>query len=181
MNIKDRVTVEYEMEQSMSEESKKNFPEYYELKLQIRFVYFDELYEIKKIVFDRITKNIRLINKLEELDNGFDIYIGVHSEMSKIPALFNKDFLIEEKRSKKLIGRDNLRSKNKYRYTQNITLINLKKGDIIAYKGVNKQIKAINKSGLILIDQETKEKNVLTYSIVKDYLEPVTIQSFQKK
>lgn len=179
MKINDKLTVEYEMEQSMSPQSKKIFSEYFELKLQVRYLYFKDIDKIKEITYKKVTDNIILINKLEEKDNGFDFFIGSHSEMNKIPPLFNKDFLLIDKRSAKLIGRDNLRSKNKYRYTQSITLVNLKKGDKIAYKGENMTIKSINKNNLILIDEKTSDKKVLSYSIVKDYIEPVEINNFQ--
>lgn len=171
MKIEDRFRVEIEMEQSMSPVSKKSSSEYYELLVQVRLLYFDDIDVVKEVIFNRMTDTFNSINKVEERDNGFDFYFRTHGIMSKVPSLFVKDYLINEKRSKKLVGRDNLVSKDKYRYTQSITLVNLKKGNKIRYKGDDYSIKAINKNDLVLLEETTGKKKVLTYSIVKDYLE----------
>lgn len=168
--MKDRFRVEIEMEQKMSATSKKSSSEYYELLLQIRFIYFEDVSEVKADVFNKITKGLNSINKVEEKSNGFDFYLRNHSDMSKIPSLLIKDYLLEEKRSAKLIGRDQLASKDKYRYTQSIIIINLKKGMRILLKGEEFNIKGINGNELVLTQASDGRKKVISYSMAKDYL-----------
>ena len=155
----------------MCSNCKKSSTEYFELKLQLRFKYYKNIDLIKKEVFSRLEKNFDSINRLEELDNGFDIYFRSYGEMNKISRLFNKYYLCDEKRSKKLIGRDNLVSKDKYRYFQSIILINLVKGNKVIIKGEEFVLKAINGKDMVLIKEEDGSKKVISYTIVKNYFE----------
>ncbi|NCC71681.1 hypothetical protein EOM09_08975 [bacterium] len=92
--------------------------------------------------------------------------------MNSIFSLFQKDYLCDEKTSKKLSGRDKLISKDIYRYTQSLTLINLKKNNIIRVKGIEYKIKSINNNKvLILLNAENGQKSQESYSIIKDYLQ----------
>ncbi len=162
------------MEQKMCSICKKSSSEYYELLLQIRFKYFEDAEEIKKNIIKKLEseKIILEINKFEELKSGFDIYFKSHSMMNSIFSLFQKDYLCDEKRSKKLSGRDKLISKDIYRYTQSLTLINLKKNNIIRVKGIEYKIKSINNNKvLILLNAENGQKSQESYSIIKDYLQ----------
>lgn len=169
--MKDVFRIEYDMEQKMCTICKKSSSEYWNLQTQIRFKYYTDVIEIKKLIHDRLDKTFNSINKLEEIDNGFDIYFRTYSEMNKISSLFS-DFLTIEKRSKKLMGRDKLASKDLYRYYQSVTLINIKVGDRVKIKGINYYIKAINRGGvLILINEELGSKDSFTYSIIEDYFE----------
>lgn len=165
----DEFRVEIDMEQKMCSNCKKSSTEYYELLLQIRFVYFNNVDEIKKEVFDIIDKNFFGINKFEELDNGFDVYFRDHGHMNKVLSVFQKKFMVEEKRSKKLIGRDKLISKDKYRYFQSITIINLKKGDIVQIKGERYLVRNIQNNDIYLMQEDNGSKKMVSYSIIKDY------------
>ena len=107
-------------------------------------------YNAQNLFFKKLLKDFDSVNKLEELDNGFDIYFRSYGEMGKISRIFTKYFLCDEKRSKTLVGRDQLISKDKYRYFMSIHLINLEKGDKIAIKGEEFTIKAINNNTLII-------------------------------
>ncbi|MCA9495423.1 MAG: hypothetical protein KC589_00635 [Nanoarchaeota archaeon] len=169
--MKDSFRIEMELEQKMCSNCKKSSTEYFELKLQLRFKYYKNIDLIKKEVFSRLEKNFDSINRLEELDNGFDIYFRSYGEMNKISRLFNKYYLCDEKRSKKLIGRDNLVSKDKYRYFQSIILINLVKGNKVIIKGEEFVLKAINGKDMVLIKEEDGSKKVISYTIVKNYFE----------
>jgi NMD protein affecting ribosome stability and mRNA decay len=168
--MKDEIRVEFNMEQKMCSDCKKSSSEYYELKLQLRFNYFNNVDNIKKEIFNLIINKFNKINKFEEINNGFDFYFRDHGEMNKIAHLFNKRYFIEEKRSRKIIGHDFLKTKDIWRYTQLISIINLNIEDIISIKGENYYVKAFNKNDLVLRKLDTGAKKVVSYSIVKDYL-----------
>jgi NMD protein affecting ribosome stability and mRNA decay len=173
--MKDVIRVEFEMQQKMCSKCKKTSSEYYELKLQIRFVFYsiEELDSIKKEVFELISSNYNNINKFEEVDEGFDFFFRDSSELNKLSHLFNDKYFCEEKRSKKIVGRDFLKSKDIWRYTLLIKIINLKRGDRIYIKGKEYKIENFNKKSMVLRDIENASKKVLSYSIVKDYIEKV--------
>jgi NMD protein affecting ribosome stability and mRNA decay len=171
MKMEDEFKIEIEMEQKMCSDCKKSSTEYYELLLQLRFLYFEDMSIIKNKILTEVLETFKTVNKLEERDNGFDIYFRTHGIMNKIYSMFSKYYLVDEKRSKKLIGRDQLISKDKYRYFQSIILVNLSRGDQISVKGQEYWIKAINNNKeLVLINCKTFDKSVLNYSIIKDYL-----------
>lgn len=171
--MKDLFRIEMELEQKMCGNCKKSSTEYYELKFQLRFKYYEDMDFMKKEVYSKLEKNFDSINKIEELDNGIDIYFRSHGEMGKVSRLLNKFYLCDEKRSRKLIGRDNLVSKDKYRYFQSITLVNLFKGDEVSIKGEEFIIKAINGKNLVLINKLDGSKKVIGYSIIKEYMDLV--------
>jgi len=161
------------MNQKMCNNCKKVSEEYYELKLQIRFIYFEDINildkkkeEIEKLV----EKRFNTINKMEEVENGFDFYFREHGEMNKINNLLNKRYFYEEIRTKKIVGHDFLTSKDIWRYTQLIRIINLNVRDEISVKGKDYYIKAFNHNDLVLRSLDNGSKKVVTYSIVKDYL-----------
>jgi len=167
----DKFKVEIDMEQDMCFICKKTSPEYYELKLQLRFSFFNNIDDVKLECFNLINKNFDSINKMQELDNGFDFFFRSKGEMNKISTLFNKKYLVEEKRSKKIVGRNFLESKDIYRHIILINIINFKKGDILNIKGEKYTIKAINKNDLVLIHLINGSKKVISYKFIKDYLD----------
>ena len=168
--IKDGFKVEFEMKQQMCNNCKKSNPEYYELKVQLRYTFFNNIEEIKTKTIKIIAKNFNTINKLEELENGFDVYFRNKHELNKISSLYNKNFLIEEKRTKKIMGRDSLTMKDIWRYVLLINFINLERGDKILLKGEEYNIKAINHHDLVLRNCINGGKNVISYNLAKDYL-----------
>lgn len=168
--MKDLFRIEIDMEQKMCSICKKSSSEYWNLQSQIRFRFYDDIMKMKELVHNRLVDTFNSINKLEEVDNGFDAYFRTSGDMNKVSSLFS-DFLTIEKRSKKLMGRDQLVSKDLYRYYQSLTLININRGDKVNIKGTEYIIKAINKGGvLVLINQINSNKEVLKYSIIEDYL-----------
>ena len=208
--IKDSIRIEFEMEQQMSPQAKRLSDEYYELKLQLRFSYFDdnELHNdiIKEkrdkfgnIVLDEynnpvtfkqkailkkfaktIEKEFSGINKVEELQNGYDFFFGSLGEMSKISRYFNKYHLVEVKHSKKIVGRDSLKFKDIWRHTLLVNVLNLQVGDKVRIKGVEYYIKAFNKKELVLREWETGAKEVVTYSKVREYFELLEKNAWSK-
>jgi NMD protein affecting ribosome stability and mRNA decay len=158
------------LEQQMCNSCKKISPEYHELKLQLRFSYFENIDEIKIESLNKIKKNINTINKIEELNNGFDIFIRNKKEINKIPSLFNKNYLIEEKRTKKIVGRNFLESKDIWRHVLLINIINLKRNDDVIIKGNEYIISSINKNDLVLKNKSNGNKKVISYKLIKDYI-----------
>jgi NMD protein affecting ribosome stability and mRNA decay len=171
--MKEIIHIETEMEQQMCNSCKKISPDYYELKVQLRYKYFkeEEIEDIKKETIEIIKNNFNNINKIEENDGGFDIYLRNKSSINKVSSLFNKKYLVEEKRSKKIVGRNFLESVDIWRYIILINIINLKKGDKISIKGENYYIKAFNHKDLVLRNLENGTKKVISYNIAKDYLQ----------
>ena len=181
-SIKDSIRLEIEMEQRMCNDCRKSSTEYYELLSQIRVIYFDDIYEIKKKIFDLFEKNFVSINKVEEISNGFDVYFRNHGEMNKVSKMLLNKFLIDEIRSKKLVGKNNLKSVDVFRYYQSITLVNIEKNDKILLKGEEFFVKAINNnSEFVLLDCVTGAKKMITYSIVKDYIKLLEKNAYNKK
>lgn len=168
--MKDKIRVEFEMKQMMCNGCKKSSSEYYELKLQLRFTYFEDVNIIREEIVNLLNKNFNTINKVEELDVGCDIYFASLGEINRISKLFNKKYFTEEKRSRKIVGYNFLESKDIWRHTILINIINLEVGDEVSIKGENYYIKAFNKNELVLRDLIYGAKKVVNYSIVKDYL-----------
>jgi len=168
--VKDGFKVEFEMEQHMCNNCKKSNPEYYELKVQLRYTFFDDIEEIKTKTIKVIANNFDTVNKLEEIDNGFDIYFRNKHELNKISSLYNKNFLVDEKRTKKIMGRDKLTMKDIWRYVLLINFINLERGDKISLKGEEYYIKAINNHDLVLREINNGNKKIISYYLAKDYL-----------
>lgn len=168
--MKDQLRIEFPLEQKMCMSCKKNSPEYHELKLQMRFVFFNDLNIIKKETLKIIETNFKKINKFIELENGFDIFFPNKGDINKITRLFQRKYLCEEVKSKKIVGRDSLTMKDIWRHVLLINIINLSKGDKISIKGEDYYIKALNNNDLVLRGIIKGEKKVISYSIAKDYL-----------
>jgi len=172
--MKDKFKVEINMDQEMCFSCKKTSSDYYQLKLQLRYIYFDEYDKIKEETAKIIEKNFNSMNKLLELDNGFDIFFSNRHEMNKISSLFQRRYLIEEKRSKKVVGKNFLESKDVCRFILLINIINISKGDTISIKGEEFTIKALNNNDLVLLNVINGSKKVVPYKSVKDYLKLIS-------
>lgn len=171
--MKDNIHIEFLMEQKMCTNCKKSSNEYYELKVQIRFFYFENKDEIIDEIRTLLYKNFDTFNKEEETEGGLDFYFRYKGEKNKIPKLFNKRYLIEEKNTKTIVGRNFLESVDIWRYTQLINVINLRPGDKVAIKGEEYYIKALNKKDLVLRGLKSGSKKVVSYHLVKDYLQVI--------
>ena len=189
--VYDKIHVEFEMEQEMSREARKKSIDYYELKVQLRFNYFDEegqvnyvsdlgketanYYDYVTYVGQRVMKKFEGINKIEEVDNkGFDFYFRSSGEISRLIKFFEKNYFCETKQSKKVVGRDSLTMRDIVRYTLLVNVLNLGVGDKVAIKGEEYYIKSFNKKEMILRHCKDGSKKIATYAIVKDYFELVS-------
>lgn len=166
----DKIRVKFDMEQVMSSNSKKSSEQYYELKLQVRFKFFDNIEDITSKINKYVISKLDGINKIEESINGFDIFFQSHGVKNKILSLFNRYFLCEYKFSKKIVGKDFLATKDIWRYTLLINILNLESGDKISLKGEEYYIRALNKNDLVLRKCDNGYKKVVSYNIVSDYL-----------
>ena len=158
------------IEQRMCSSCIRSSSEYYEMKLHLRFKFFNDVQSTKKKVLRLMQDKFDTINKVEEIDNGFDIYFRYHTRMSDILSLFKREYIVSERRSRKLVGYDKLTSKNVYKYFQSLTLVGITCGDEIELKGIEYVVKAVNKDGkLVLLSEDGNTKKVVSYSVVEDY------------
>lgn len=169
------MTVEFNMPQHMCNNCKKKSPEYHELKVQIRFKFFEDLDELEnvkvnvhKLIYSRLSNEI---NKFEESEWRFDIFFRSKDLLNKISSLFQKKYLCEEIRTKKVVGRDSLTMTDVFRYVLLINIINLERGDKIKFKGVDYYIKNLNNNDLILRNCIDGSKLIITYGLYKDYIQ----------
>ena len=162
--------VEVPLEQKMCNMCTRDSSEYYEMKLHLRFRFFNNTESIKKEVLELIENSFDTINKIEERDSGFDICFRDHAKMNDILSLFKREYVVYEKRSRKLIGYDKLTSKNIYKYFQSLTLVEVSCGDEVELKGIVYIVKSVNKDGkLVLLSKDGNTKKVVSYSVVEDY------------
>ncbi len=170
--MEDTIHVEMELEQKMCNICKKTDSDYYELKLQIRFLYFleSEIEIIQEDILEILSKNLDNINKIEYVNTGIDLFLNSIGDRNKVSSLLRKKYFFESKISKKIVGKDFLRSCDIWRYTQLVKIINLKIGDVVELKGEQYTIKGFNNSDIILVSMKNKSKKIFSYQIIKDYL-----------
>ena len=177
--------IEIDMPQKMSEVSKKTNDTYFQMKCQLRFLYFDKKIKMVKnneIFLDDINfQNFKAkaldefnemrdeINKIEEDKNGFNLYFRSYRAITKIMKLFDKYF-IETIHTKKLFGFDNLKSKKIYRHTYLINILNIKQNQILNIKGEDKLVFRIQKNEIILKDIKSGAKTKTKFKFIKEYL-----------
>lgn len=165
--MKFKINKKIEMLQQMCVSCKKNSEEYYELELTLRNKYFNRE-DFNKIINKFLDKTDK-INKIEEIEHGINIFFSDFSKINKVISYFKKSYFCDIKKSKKIVGRNFLESIDKYRYFLNITLINLKKEDIINYKGIKYKVRTVERNKINLLNLEDNSKHLLSYTIIKDY------------
>ncbi len=211
--IKDSFHVEFEMEQKMSNESKKMFETYYECRVQFRFLmYSKEKKEIqltesqKQIIknqfigtyttytkkqiesgiieispFDLVYHTIKdrigslklLINKVDEVEGGFDMYLGNLNDIHKIKRYLSRGYFAIYTHSKKIMGHNFLKTKDLYRHAMLIAIYNLKPNDVVKIKGEKYMIKSIDKQNLNVVHTTNSDKTRFHFNLIKDYLSKV--------
>jgi NMD protein affecting ribosome stability and mRNA decay len=168
----DQFRVEIDMPQKMCSSCKKSSSDYYQLKVQFRFINFESTN--KEIAIENIKelliKSFNTINKVEENENYLDVYFRIYTEIGKISKIINQKYFCEEVRSSKIMGKDKQSSKDLYRHTQRFNIINIKIKDKIVIKGEEYIVKAINGKDLIVLSSKDNSKKVFSYNKVKDYL-----------
>lgn len=177
----DSFRIELDMEQMMCSSCKKSSSEYFEMVLHLRYKYFNDNMKLKEESIKILENNFNSINKIEEIENGFDVYFKDHGQMGKINNLFNKKYNVcFEKRSSKIMGKDNLTSKDLFRHFQSLTIVNINRGDKVRIKGEDYYIKAINKGGkLILRRLDNGAKEVMSYSIIEEYFSIISSGNYE--
>lgn len=208
--VKDSFHVEFEMEQKMSNESKKMFETYYECRVQFRFLMYSKdkkeiqltdtqkqiiksqfigvytTYSKKEIesgiinisefdlvyytIKDKIERLKLLVNKIDELDDGFDIYLGNLNDIHKIKRYLSRGYFAIYTHSKKIMGHNFLKSKDLYRHSMLIAIYNLKPNNIVQIKGEEYKIKSIDKQNLNVIHTTTYDKTRFHFNSIKDYI-----------
>lgn len=170
--VRDNMNVEFNMPQHMCKICKRKSPEYHELQVQIRFKFFEGAeaveaikVETHKLIYSRFNE----INKFVESEWGFDVYFRSKDVLNKVSSAFQKKYLCDEVRTKKIVGRDSLTMKDIWRHVLLVNIVNLHRGDKVNVKGIEYYIKALNKNTLVLRECIRGDKKVLTYSVIKDY------------
>ena len=170
----DRFRIEHNMEQVLCNTCKRINPEYYEMVLQLKFEFFDDIMKLKEECMKILMDNFDTINKIDEANDGYFVFFRDHGQMNKIETLFGRRWLILDKRSAKIMGQDKMTQKSLFRHTQNLTLVNLNTKDTVLIKGVEYWLKAINKGGtLILRRTDNGAKFQCTYKMIQDYFKIV--------
>ena len=111
-----------------------------------------------------------LINKIESHQDGIDIYLANINDIHKLKRVISEHFFAVYTHSKKIMGRNHLKSKDLYRHSLLVAIYNLSTNDKIKVKGEEYTIKSIQKHQLICIHTKTLHKEVLHFNTIKDYL-----------
>ena len=178
--MKLKIPVEIEMEQKMSDRAKKFNKEYWVLEVQLRFLFFDEIRKnnfdefekFKEKILDDLTFLKDKINNIKKnkISGGINVYFSSFDVIKKISKKYSSKYFCEVKHSKKIMGKDNLKSKDLYRHYLLINIINLNKNDLVKIKGIDYKINSIDKKVLYLRELENGRKAKFSYNLIKDYL-----------
>lgn len=168
--VKDRFTVELDLEQKMCEDCLCRDESFYVYLIQIRY---PSRFDLKEEVESILKQYNELINKYEDKDNGIDIFLRKNISTKRIVSRLQKKYLVVNKIDATLVGMDFLRSKKKYRTTCLINIVDLFKGDLITFKGKEYILKTYFKDSLTLISKEKGNKKTITYNINKSFIRKV--------
>jgi len=133
--------------------------DYFEGTLQLRGVYAEvvefAIHEIEK-------KEDGNVAKIEELDNGVDIYMAPQKFLRSLGTKLQQHFGGQVIVSKKLHTKNRLTSKEVYRVNMLFRMPKFKKGSIIEYKGEKVKITAMHKK-VNVKNVKTGKKLVLNF------------------
>lgn len=128
-------------------------------------------YELAYYKMRYILRDVKLlINKLEDMSEGFDIYLANINDIHKLKRIISDHFFVLFTHSKKIMGRNFLKSKDLYRHSLLIAVYNLRAGDDILVKGEEFTIKSIQNQFLTVINPKTNTKKTLHFNTIKEYL-----------
>ena len=107
-------------------------------------------------------KDSALLSKKEKVTNGFDIYLASQSFLQYLGKKLKKHFHGELKISARLYTRSRITGKDVYRVNVLFRMSNIKKEDIITYKGDKIKIVGMGKK-ILAKDLETGRKLTLSF------------------
>jgi nonsense-mediated mRNA decay protein 3 len=109
-----------------------------------------------------IEDNRQYISKLEDQNNGVDLYLSTNELMNRIISILKSNYNFVLKRSKKLVGRDSQKGRNIYRLKSLIKFLPFKKSEWILLNEKRYFVENVTKKMVILRDEHDLK-------IVKNY------------
>ncbi|MFW9819535.1 MAG: NMD3-related protein [Candidatus Thorarchaeota archaeon] len=121
----------------------------------------DEINEYVEILFEDDPR--QYISKIEDQKYGVDLYLSTNELMNHLITFLRSKYHFLFKRTKKLVGRDNQRGKNLYRFKSLIKFLPVSINDEISIEGKNYRVENIMKNKVIIRD-ESNTKFIKDYS-----------------
>ena len=129
-------------------------------------------YELAYYKMRYVLRDVKLlINKIEDMEEGFDIYLANINDIHKLKRIIGDYFFVLFTYSKKIMGRNFLKSKDLYRHSLLVAVFNIKAGDEIRVKGEEFIIKSIQNQFITVINPISNNKKTLHFNTIKDYLQ----------
>ncbi len=131
----------------------------------------EEQFEQIKHILDEINENVenlfkndpkQYISKMEDQKYGVDLYLSTNELMNHLIKFLRSKYHFLLKRSKKLVGRDNQRGKNLYRFKSLIKFLPVSINDVFSFEGHNFRVESIMKNKVII-------RNENNTKLIKDY------------
>jgi len=129
-------------------------PDYFEGTLQLR--------NPTQEIVDFVENSGAQISKVEELKNGLDLYFVSQRALRSLGKDLGRRFSGELKTSNRLFTRNRLTGKEVYRVTVLFRCYNLRKGGIVAVRGISYKVLAVGKK-VYLQNEKTGEKKWFSY------------------
>jgi nonsense-mediated mRNA decay protein 3 len=120
----------------------------------------DEINEFVENLFKKDHK--QYISKIEDQKYGVDLYLSTNELMNYLIKFLKAKYHFLFKRSKKLVGRDNQRGKNLYRFKTLIKFLPVSVNDVFSVEDKNFRIESITKNKIIVRDENNAK-------LIKDY------------
>ncbi|MFX1242717.1 MAG: NMD3-related protein [Promethearchaeota archaeon] len=120
----------------------------------------DEVNEYAENLFKNDPK--QYISKIEDQKYGVDLYLSTNELMNQLIKFLRSKYHFLFKRTKKLVGRDNQRGKNLYRFKSLIKLLPVNINDELSIEGHLFRVENIMKNKVIIRDENNTK-------FIKDY------------
>ncbi len=121
----------------------------------------DEINEYVENLFK--TDHKQYISKMEDQKYGIDLYLSTNELMNYLVKFLKSKYHFLFKRSKKLVGRDNQRGKNLYRFKSLIKFLPVGTNDVFSIENQIFRVESITTNKVILRD-ENNTKFIRDYS-----------------
>ena len=144
---------------------------YYLSIIQLR-VKDEEYFNLIEIILGEINEYVenlfkndpkQYISKIEDQKYGVDLYLSTNELMNHLIKFLRSKYHFLLKRSKKLVGRDNQRGKNLYRFKSLIKFLPVSINDMLLIEDQNFRVESIMKNKVI-IRNENNTKFIKDYS-----------------